>query len=620
MPSTAARAFTERFWSPLLPETSADLPFLFREAPALYAPVEVRRFASPTVLWLHEAYWARQGYDVRNPSARASLERWLVDRYAVSVPSAHDPASLYVGRAKTVHADRYGGPFGLLHGGSGRTVTVGDYNAKGTGITPLCDTRTEWNHSNGALWMEEAIRETIYSLVASWEFPFGGNPVVALIDSGANYYHAPESGEGAGEKGGRRAILVRPAALRVGHFERSIYFGTSGTPQSDQFQDAVRVKQVVRSEFGALADPAAVDDRVRGMFIRVAAQMGYGRAHRLHHGDYISSNLCAGGELLDFGGGFRIVHDWTASRWRSGVGRFGQEYENLGPSVRTVLYQINKYAPVLSGLRSAQLTAEMKATTQSRFAEELRAICRAAPSDDPALGERLTSWLLEEYDRQQALVVDRNGHSCWMVGAEWIYRGLTGEEREASCAGTRIRRALEPNGGSDVNTRIRNAARARILRWAKPRIRGTRDGLGRSIWYVLHKLNYQQGPLSPDGAVVVSNLIDVAAAALRRGVPGCRESDIVLGRARLGTSFAWLTRHAITDALEARLEGICVDGELSLFGTRVPIADLDANRFLEGRDGRASLSISVDPAKLRESQLCGVSGVAVTIPPFAPRI
>ena len=75
MPSTAARAFTERFWSPLLPETSADLPFLFREAPALYAPVEVRRFASPTVLWLHEAYWARQGYDVRNPSARASLER-----------------------------------------------------------------------------------------------------------------------------------------------------------------------------------------------------------------------------------------------------------------------------------------------------------------------------------------------------------------------------------------------------------------------------------------------------------------------------------------------------------------------------------------------------------------
>src|SRR5206468_820219 len=108
----------------------------------------------------------------------------------------------------TFHADRYGATSGSAHGGSGRVGTNGPFNVKGLGRTPLASTMSDWQHSHGCLWLEEAVREAIYSEVADAEFPHGAVPVVAIIGTGIRH----ELEDGAV---GERALLVRPSFLRL---------------------------------------------------------------------------------------------------------------------------------------------------------------------------------------------------------------------------------------------------------------------------------------------------------------------------------------------------------------------------------------------------------------------
>ncbi|RNL00808.1 MchC protein, partial [Xanthomonas vasicola pv. vasculorum] len=84
------------------------------------------------------------------------------------------------------------------------------------------------------------------------------------------------------------ATLIRPAFLRLAHFERSLYFGTSGSSNSDQFQDSLRVKDAVhfadqhaKREAG---NPNGLGVELSELYLRLAEQIAASRAHRLWTG------------------------------------------------------------------------------------------------------------------------------------------------------------------------------------------------------------------------------------------------------------------------------------------------------------------------------------------------
>lgn len=191
-------------------------------------------------------------------------------------------------------ADRYGG-FGIgRNGGSGRAAIVAGLHVKGIGKTPLVDAGEELGHASGGAYLEECVREAIFSRLFGMEFPFGAVPTLALYTTG----FTQEWPEGIFPRREQRCLLARPLFLRPAHFDRAIGFGRNDPLQGTL--DDQRVAAMLRcavSSWGA--------DSTVGLFmvtwLRWAEQLAYGFVHRLSHAGSTESNVAIGGALLDFG-------------------------------------------------------------------------------------------------------------------------------------------------------------------------------------------------------------------------------------------------------------------------------------------------------------------------------
>ncbi len=294
-------------------------------SPQLYVPFTVHRLRHARVVWLNEPWFAAAGREVGTPAQRRHVERWLLDRYAVGVPGEDDPAALFIGPPLTYWADRYGAPSGSMHGGSGRVGTLGAFNVKGVGRTPLVGDQSDWYHSHGCMWLEEAMREAILASVAARLFPHGAVPVIAVIDAGCRYNWRN------GKQGARRALIVRPAFLRVASFMRSIFFGTCGMPGSAQWSDALRVRDLWTAEWPT----PGVADLLTNAFAVIGYQYGWGRVHRLWPGPPFASNLTLTGALVDFGS-FRAMPDWSRAQGEAASHGFGAEEALITAAARTL--------------------------------------------------------------------------------------------------------------------------------------------------------------------------------------------------------------------------------------------------------------------------------------------
>ncbi|NIJ18658.1 hypothetical protein FHS95_000327 [Sphingomonas naasensis] len=300
-------------------------PAFADRSPNLYAPFEARRLQGARVAWLNRRWFAQAGVDVDAPGVRAGIEAWLLRHYAVCVPGADDPHDLYTADLQTLFADRYGAPGGSAHGGSGRVGTFGGFNAKGIGRTPLASVQSDWYHSHGYMWLEEAVRETILSEVASRIFPHGAVPVVALLDAGCRIHWRD------GSTGARRAIIVRPAFLRIASFMRSIFFGRGGYAGSEQWIDSQRVRDLWRSDWGS----GGVGAVFRAAFTATGRQYGFGRVLRMWPGPPFASNLTLEGALVDFGS-FRALPDWSCAQGETASHGFGAENTLITAAARAL--------------------------------------------------------------------------------------------------------------------------------------------------------------------------------------------------------------------------------------------------------------------------------------------
>ena len=223
--------------------------------------------------------------------------------------------------------DRYGG-FGISqNGGSGRAAAVGPFHIKGVGRTALVDPRTEAGHASGGAYLEECVRETIFSQVFATEFPYGAVPSLAIFLTGVEQ-HWPEGIIPAKEK---KCLLVRPLFLRPAHFDRALHF-RNGEP-AEAARDDLRVAAMCTTAVKTWGVDATAQIFIK-TWERWTEQLAYGYVHRLCHGGSTESNVALGGALLDFGASTSLPH-WAPFVVAEGGMPTGSEVGNV---IRSVIW------------------------------------------------------------------------------------------------------------------------------------------------------------------------------------------------------------------------------------------------------------------------------------------
>jgi hypothetical protein len=576
----------------------AGLPRLSAWGANLLVPFQARKLCRASVAWMNERWFLERGVDVTEPGTRQRTTTWLLDEFGYHVPRPEDPAEAYADQEQTFHADRYGGSGHVTHGGSGRAGLRGCFQAKGIGVTPLVGDVRSWTYSHGCAWLEEALREAIYAEIAAVEFPHGAVPVIAVLDTGLRYQFP------SGELGERRAILVRPASLRLAHFERAPIFRAAAldraerperevneTSDVDRVRDAVhafhayRVGEAPGIDVGGLADA----------FARVAEQAAFGQVHRLCHGGYLTSNVTLNGELLDFGS-FRAVADWSKVFPLDNIPGFGDELSLLVPAIKSLSFFFRKYGPSGSAPQERALLAEAQRALEARFDRECLRLWNLDETRDQAVASVVVGAMREYFAAQQKQVGSYQlGYvplQTWIGDA--LEAGTAAPESDPSVERRlldRIGDALTAHFGSSAHPRRRLSwlTAQRLLR-ARPSL--YRERLQGWLW---DRLGGQSSPEPPDPAAV-SEAIDSCLSRGRRHWPLLAGGLAVEAQVSTGASSALLCRDVADESLSLWIEGVRSGDRVRLFDRWVELDALRgfqvaseprrwAGRFPAGEDG-----------------------------------
>lgn len=556
----------------------------------------VGKLSAPQVAWLNRRFFLEAGIDIDRHEERAAIGDWLLSNFAVSSAPALCANSL---TDKLMGADLYGGSLGTLHGGSGRAGCVGRYNAKGIGPTPLVSFGVDWSHSHGFLYLYDAIREAIAGEILNAELPHGAVPVVAIIDTGCMFSDT----EGAPPE--PCGILVRPNFFRIAHLERSTFFGSAGTPHSDQYRDAKRVEAVVRhvndlsvDKWDGYAQPNAAT-----MLRAVARQVGAGRAHRLWNGRPLTDNLAIDGRVLDFGG-FRTLPNWKAADDCHGQ-IFGREMEELAKAAHSITHYIRKYSPRQGPQPSPGAVIEViKQELSSAFSGAVASACGFEMRD--SVGQEIAGLMQYYYHRQQSDPYYLDDLSYKWNRRDWIYYDIKSSPeslRDPIAAATlsALLRAKSPR--DDV---VGSASLAATLRWLQPRP---------SQYYHISKAQTRRFiARNPRGSESYSSNIETfitTQVALARRVWKIKSDNIVIGYSTDLASESLFTydvgRHHYAIILRAPL----IDGSARVFGQRL---DSCGARVIGAQVEFDPINLE-HPMPLERGCVVNIAGTAISIPP-----
>src|SRR5215469_14635939 len=164
---------------------SSDVPDLCQIGTSILVPFRACRLVEPTVAWINDRWFAERGLLTHIDGAlRRRVCDWMLNSFAITAVAERQTPS-DIEQAVLGQADRYGSSSGTSpHGGSGRVATVGRFQVKGVGRTPLVGAGVPWIHSHGVASMREAVYEAIMGEIFNAELPFGSIPVIAIVDAG----------------------------------------------------------------------------------------------------------------------------------------------------------------------------------------------------------------------------------------------------------------------------------------------------------------------------------------------------------------------------------------------------------------------------------------------------
>lgn len=315
------------------------LPRLADWSGKLLVPFTAHRLVSASVAWINRRWFLERGFDLAEESTLDRVKRWLLDEFAWCVRSGNRGFASY---ARTLWADRYGSSDGRApHGGSGRVATLGRFQAKGIGQTPLVGRGAKAGHTHGCQSVAECLREAIWAEIAAAEFPSGAVPVVAVLDTGLDFSSPDPSDQY--DQNVRRGIVIRPAVMRPAHAERAPLFKHPIIEFINRQSDDVRRTREVILNWTAASRANDCGAEVLAGFIGSAArQIAFGQVHRLFSGGYFSSNVSIFGELLDFGN-MHALPNWSRAQVHSKCAGLGGELQLLSRLIGSLAFYFTKY-------------------------------------------------------------------------------------------------------------------------------------------------------------------------------------------------------------------------------------------------------------------------------------
>jgi hypothetical protein len=429
-----------------------SLPRLARWSGALLVPFKAHRLQSAAIAWINRRWFLERGFDLGQVVVLRRLTAWLLDEFAWCVQTS---STSFTADARTLWADRYGSSDGFaVHGGSGRVATVGCFQAKGVGQTPLVGQGAPPGHSHGYIALAECLREAIFAEIAAAEFPHGAIPVVAVLDTGL-YFSSPNPADRY-DQNVRRGILVRPAVFRPAHAERAPLFkhpiGDFINKQSDDVQ---RTRDVIAHWTASASSrkDAAADAETLTTWIRaIGEQIAFGQVHRLFSGGYFSSNVSIHGELLDLAN-MHALPNWSRAQVHSVVAGLGDEVKVLRAPIGALAFYFTKYQRRGYAGALAQHLLE-SATSQYELAWRRYSLALCQAEGLPPDAQDLLHGIFREYFSQQQRhrVKYRFGVPApqgSLPAAGWLYEALVsegfvndqGERRVLSRAAAQLRRS-----------------------------------------------------------------------------------------------------------------------------------------------------------------------------------
>ncbi|WOB28680.1 protein adenylyltransferase SelO family protein [Xanthomonas dyei] len=518
---------------------------------AMLVPFPVGRLPDASLLWLNERWFHDLGMAIHEEPTRARVSASLLERFAVTSLPTHCVAGSFGGQ--TLGADRYGGSGGAIHGGSGRCGSDGTLIAKGTGPTPLVSEAHDWSHSHGCLYLYDAIREAVASEILNAELPHGVVPIVAIIDAGFSLARTDA------DEPERCAILIRPAFLRLAHFERSLYFGTSGSSGSDQFQDSLRVRDAVHfAEEQAQHDAGhsnGLGFDLSQLYLRLAEQIAASRAHRLWTGRPTSDNITSNAQFLDFGG-FRAVPSWKYGT--DGHGHFfGNEMRDVRHSLPSLAYFFKKYSRFDKAISDIdQLLTQIEQHMEAAFLNHCAEAC-ALPESSPETAH-FKDLLARYYREQQRIDYAFDQPTKHTERHDWLFDHIRGKATSESQIGEEITALLRALPSTVLHLCAAN-------RWLRPRPRlSYRVSKHRAIKLVRSILADQSS-----GPERLSAFIATEVAVSRRIWKGLPSHWLVLGYASDQVSTALYFFDTQRMAYAVQLAGPRVHGGTLVFGAEV---------------------------------------------------
>ncbi len=327
-----------------------DLLALGKNATVEFA---ARRLSRPQVVWLNKRWFASTMDIDWNSIEFDSIQRWLISSFAFVVKEDEYPDEMFFREDKIFHADRYGDDGYTPHGGSGRVGTLGNFQVKGIGRTPLVGQDADWLHRNGCVWLEEAVREAVVSEVLRGELPLGAVPVIAIIDTGL-------SGGPSDTPDSRRVLIVRPSSFRPAHLQRAPLFRPSHGFGSDfHAGDSARC-------ISATEQLAPHPDRLEGWLAYAAQQLAYAHVHRIYLGGMLPSNWSVRGEIADVGS-ISFLGTWDFGFSVPGLPLFGSEKHAIEEFVKSVHRRASRFFPAWKCTSARDLISSFRSTYERRL-------------------------------------------------------------------------------------------------------------------------------------------------------------------------------------------------------------------------------------------------------------
>jgi hypothetical protein len=127
------------------------------------------------------------------------------------------------------HLELYGGAGLGANAGGVRAANIstplGTVQVKGTGTSILAGYTTAKWHKHGAMSLQDAIKEAVWSNVMDAALPYGAVKPIAVLDVGTRY--ATEIGVDKLPGSAPQALFVRETSVRVAHFMRSSFLNVA---------------------------------------------------------------------------------------------------------------------------------------------------------------------------------------------------------------------------------------------------------------------------------------------------------------------------------------------------------------------------------------------------------